>query len=82
MATIEDILRRYDEFVENALSTEPQATAVADAAYRDLWGLLTPEERQFLSMSRIDCRDMGVDPEDFHGTASEVRGNLMARLLS
>lgn len=84
MATIEDILKRYDEFSEKALSTEGVATAQADAAYRDVWGLLDNEERMYLSFARTEAQG-SEDSElvkDFANIVSEVRARLTARLLN
>ena len=80
MAIIDDILSRYDEFVSKALSTDPQVSADADAAYRDMWGVFDGEERMYLSIARMEVRDMDGAPEDFHVIAAEVRARLVARL--
>ena len=83
MNTVEDVLKCFDSFVENALSADLDASNGADASYRELSHLLLADEKQYLSYARVEGMD--GDPyliEEFSTVAAEVRTRILARLLS
>jgi hypothetical protein len=75
MGLKDDILVHFDLFAAQGASTDPDAYKAVSRVYLQIWPHLTTEERQYLSLARVQCLS-GEPSDDFKNLCQIIRERL------